>query len=81
MTISLSAASTSPALDDIVLVDVGDNRWRVVDARVPQGDATALLGFVRVVGGLYAVTSITRPFAVSYCDDLAAAPDAFVNLL
>lgn len=65
--------------DDVLLDEVADNQWRVLDARLPKEDIAALRGFVRVFAGLYEVTTMARPQDIVYCADVHAVHATFAD--
>jgi hypothetical protein len=66
--------------DDILLDEVAENQWRVLDGRLPKENVAALRGFVRAFVGLYEVTTMAQPSEVVYCADLRAVHAAFADV-
>ncbi|KQO84594.1 hypothetical protein ASF17_03720 [Frigoribacterium sp. Leaf263] len=83
MTITASAIRpvSSLADGDIRFDELARDQWRVVDARLPHDDATAVLGFVCVVAGLLEVTTLARPLEIEFCADERAARAVFLDAL
>jgi len=83
MTITATTARPVSALadGDIRFDELARDQWRVVDARLPHDDATAVLGFVCVVAGLLEVTTLARPLEIEFCADERAARAVFLDAL
>ncbi|HUG50915.1 MAG TPA: hypothetical protein VLZ78_07955 [Terrimesophilobacter sp.] len=66
--------------DEVLLDEVAEEQWRVLDARLPKEDVAALRGFVRIFAGLYEVTTMARPQEIVYCADLHEVHATFADL-
>lgn len=66
--------------EPLILDEVAENQWRVLDVNVPEDTAASIVGFVCVVAGVYEVTSLRRPLEVTFCTDLTAAQIAILDM-
>ncbi|MDH6235640.1 hypothetical protein [Cryobacterium sp. CG_9.6] len=51
---------------ELALTELSPTEWRVSDAACPEGDPSALLGFIQRIGPAYEVTNLGRLHERSY---------------
>jgi len=65
-----SPASSRPAHDvdpsDVHITALSPTEWRVADHAIEHDDASALLGFIQMVGSAFEVTNLGRPRERAY---------------
>jgi hypothetical protein len=59
-----AAAIPDPA--DVEITAISSTEWRVADHAIEHNDATALLGFIQIVGTAFEVTNLGRPRERAY---------------
>ena len=68
---------SDPAEASVVLEEIAPEQWRVLDTGLPPTSIDALIGFVCRTAGVYEVTTMTEPLAVSFFTDLDSVRAVF----
>ena len=76
----MQSTRESPRAEDIVTQALSPSAWRVQDGRLPEHDASALIGFIEKKDDLYEVMQLGNGFQWFTYPSLAEAVAHFVRV-